>query len=58
VACNNEQAFKLKEVKANSPVLSFVKNKVFSKFILNKKIMKLFIIWKGLTKHEAENYLT
>ena len=53
-----EITFKLKEVKANSPVLSFVKNKIFGKFILNKKIMKIFIIWKGLTKREAENYLT
>jgi hypothetical protein len=55
---NKESDFKLKKVKANSPLLSFVKNKIFSKFILNKKIMRLFIFWKGLTKQEAENYLT
>jgi len=55
---NNESDYKLKKVKANSPMLSFVKNKIFGKFILNKKIMRLFIIWKGLTKQEAENYLT
>ena len=55
---NKESDFKLKKVKANSPLLSFVKNKIFGKFILNKKIMRLFIFWKGLTKQEAENYLT
>ena len=55
---NKESDFKLKKVKANSPMLSFVKNKIFGKFILNKNIMRLFIICKGLTKQETENYST
>ncbi len=52
-----ENSFELKKIKSSSSISSFLKNKVFAKFILNKKIMKHFLIWKGLSKPEAENYL-
>ena len=35
----------------------FIKSRLFAKFILNKKIMRRFLIWKGLTKEEAKDYL-
>ncbi|MGG7033612.1 MAG: glycosyltransferase family A protein [Flavobacterium sp.] len=49
--------FKLHPFKKQAFWGNFIKNKLFAKFILNKKIMKLFLIWKGLSKQEAENYL-
>ena len=49
--------FKLKPMKSSPKWLYIVKSKVFGKFILNKKIMKYFLIWKGLSKEEASDYL-
>lgn len=49
--------FLLQPTKSNSKWFYFIKSKVFGKFILNKKILKYFLIWKGLSKHEAFNYL-
>jgi hypothetical protein len=53
-----ESNFELKKVKSGTLFSHFVKNKLFAKLILNKKIMRYFLIWKGLSKQEAENYLT
>jgi hypothetical protein len=50
--------FELKPIQQSSKLTYFIKNKLFAKFILNKKIMKYFLIWKGLRKEEAKNYLT
>lgn len=52
-----EVDFKLKSVKASSKWLYIIKSKIFGKIILNKKIMKHFLIWKGLSKEGASNYL-
>jgi len=49
--------FKLKSIGSSSKWLYTVKSKVFCKFILNKKIMKYFLIFKGLPSKDAENYL-
>ncbi|UPZ16043.1 glycosyltransferase [Flavobacterium humidisoli] len=54
---NTEIDFKLKSIEASSKWLFILKSKVFGKFILNKKIMKYFLRWKGLSKEEASNYL-
>jgi len=54
---NIEANFNLKSVRASSKWLYFLKSKIFGKFILNKKIMRYFLIWKGLSKEEARNYL-
>jgi hypothetical protein len=53
-----ENNFELKSIEPSSKLSYFVKNKLFGKFILNKKIMMYFLIWKGLDKEEAKNYLT
>jgi hypothetical protein len=50
--------FELKPIQSSSKLAYFVKSKLFGKFILNKKIMKYYLIWKGLSKEEAKNYLT
>ncbi|MET3028162.1 glycosyltransferase family 2 protein [Flavobacterium sp. UW10123] len=50
--------FKLKPVQASSKWLYIIKTKFFGKVILNKKIMKYFLRWKGLSKEDARNYLT
>ncbi|OOV20681.1 glycosyltransferase family 2 protein [Flavobacterium sp. LM4] len=42
----------------NSNLSYFIKSRLFSKFILNKKIMPYFFIYKGLSKSEAKEYLT
>lgn len=56
---NNERSdFDLKPIQSSSKLAYFVKSKLFGKFILNKKIMKSYLIWKGLSKEEAKNYLT
>lgn len=47
----------LKGKPSNSKALYFIKNRLFAKFILNKKVMRYFIIWKGLSKVEAKEYL-
>ena len=50
-------AFKLETNPSNAKWLYYLKTKLFGKFILNKKIMAFFLIWKGLSKEEAKNYL-
>lgn len=56
---NNEGTdFKLKPIQSSSKLAYFVKSKLFGKFILNKNVMRYFLIWKGLSKEEAKNYLT
>lgn len=55
---NNEVTdFELKPVQSSSKLAYFVKSKLFAKLILNKKIMPYFLIWKGLSREEARNYL-
>ena len=55
---NGEECnFELKPIQSSSKLSYFVKSKLFGKFILNKKIMRYFIIWKGLSNEEAKNYL-
>ncbi|MFC0776722.1 glycosyltransferase family A protein [Flavobacterium sp. HJSW_4] len=49
--------FELKSIGSSPKWLYIVKNKAFGKFILNKKIMKYFLIFKGLPSKDAENYL-
>ncbi|MDR6846420.1 glycosyltransferase [Flavobacterium granuli] len=50
--------FELKPIQSSSKLAYFVKSKLFAKLILNKKIMQYFLIWKGLSKEEAKNYIT
>jgi hypothetical protein len=50
--------FELKPIQPSSKLAYFVKSKLFSKLILNKKVMRYFLIWKGLSKEESKNYLT
>lgn len=52
-----ENNFELKKAKSGSYFSYLVKNKLFAKIILNKKIMKYYLIWKGLSKEEARVYL-
>jgi hypothetical protein len=52
-----ESNFELKDTKSSSFFLNFIKNKLFGKFILNKKIMKYYLIWKGMSKKQAKVYL-
>jgi hypothetical protein len=52
-----ESDFVLKKVKSGSLFFNFIKNKLFSKFILNKKIIRYFLVWKGLSREEAKTYL-
>lgn len=55
---NDEKCtFELKPIQSSSRLAYFVKSKLFDKFILNKKIMKYYLICKGLSKEEAKNYL-
>ncbi|PZX92459.1 glycosyltransferase family 2 protein [Flavobacterium aquariorum] len=54
---NKKCTFELKPLRFNSKLAYFVKSKLFSKLILNKKVMRYFLIWKGLSKEEAKNYL-
>ena len=53
-----ESNFELVKIKSGTSFSSFIKNKLFAKFILNKKVMRYFLIWKGLKKQEAKEYLT
>lgn len=56
---NNEGSdFELKPIRSSSKLVYFVKSKLFAKLILNKKIMRYFLIWKGLDIEGAKNYLT
>ncbi|WP_268847682.1 glycosyltransferase family A protein [Flavobacterium aestivum] len=50
--------FELKKIPVGSKWSYFIKSKLFGKFILNKKVMRYFLIWKGLDKEDAKNYLT
>jgi hypothetical protein len=50
--------FKLQPIQPSSKLAYFIKSRLFAKFILNKKIMRYFLRWKGLTKQEAKEYLT
>jgi len=52
-----ESSFQLKLVNPSSKWSYYIKSKFFAKFMLNKKIMKYYLIWKGLSKEEANNYL-
>lgn len=52
-----EDDFVLKPTNLGSNWTYIFKSKIFGKFILNKKIMKYFLLWKGLSKDEARNYL-
>ncbi len=52
-----ESSFALDPIPSGSKLAYFVKSKLFAKFILNKKIMQYFLIWKGLSKEEAKVYL-
>jgi uncharacterized protein CbrC (UPF0167 family) len=54
---NTESNFELKKTKSGSLFSYFIKNKLFGKLILNKKVMRYFLIWKGLSKEESESYL-
>lgn len=49
--------FELKPIQSSSKLSYFVKSRLFAKLILNKKIMRYFLIWKGLSTEEAKNYL-
>ncbi|PIF31372.1 glycosyl transferase family 2 [Flavobacterium sp. 9] len=54
---HKEYTGELKSIKSESSFSYFIKSRLFAKFILNKKIMKYFLIWKGLSKQEAVTYL-
>ncbi len=54
---NKNVSFELQKIKPESKFSYFIKSKLFGKFILTKKIMRLFLMWKGLTKQEAQNYI-
>lgn len=55
---NTISDFQLKPIRPSSKLAYFLKSRLFAKIILNKKIMRYFLIWKGLTREEAKNYLT
>lgn len=52
-----ESTFELVKIKSGTSFSNFIKNKLFAKLILNKKIMPYFLIWKGLSKEESKMYL-
>lgn len=54
---DKEIDFKLKPIASSPKWLYIIKTKVFGKIILNKKMMRYFIRWKGLSKEEVSNYL-
>lgn len=49
--------FKLVPYLPDGKWVYYLKTKLFGKFILNKKMMSFFLIWKGLSKEESKNYL-
>lgn len=57
---NNDEVLpiQLNSRRKNSKFINFIKNKIFGKFILNKKLMPYFLMYKGLSKSEAKEYLT
>jgi glycosyltransferase involved in cell wall biosynthesis len=54
---NKDSNFKPQPIKPNSQIAYFIKSRLFAKMILNKKIMRYFLRWKGLTKQDAKDYL-
>lgn len=52
-----ENNFILKPIKSESKLSYLIKSKAFGKFILNKRILKHVLVWKGLSRYEASNYL-
>jgi Glycosyl transferase family 2 len=44
-------------IKSSTKWSYWIKTKVFSKLIFNKKMFKYFLIWKGLSKKEVKKYL-
>ncbi len=53
----NKFVFENKSYKKPSKFSNFIVNKLFSKFILNKKIFVRFLLWKGLSKSAISDYL-
>lgn len=53
-----ESTFELVKIKSGTSFSSYIKNKLFVKLILNKKLMRCYLEWKGLTREEAKEYLT
>ena len=45
------------KIRGNSFKFFFV-NKVYSKILLKRKVLLYVLIWKGLTRKEAKEYLT
>lgn len=54
---NKECTFELKPMQSSSKFSYIIKSKLFAKIILNKKVMRYFLIWKGLSKAESKKYL-
>jgi hypothetical protein len=52
-----ESTFELVKIKSGTSFSNFIKNKLFAKLILNKKIMPYFLICKGLSQEESKKYL-
>lgn len=50
--------FKLESSQSNAKWVYYLKTKFFGKFILNKKILRYYLVCKGLTKKEAIEYLS
>ena len=54
---NTVSNFKLQPIQPSSKIAYFIKSRLFAKLILNKKIMRYFLRYKGLTKQEAKEYI-
>jgi hypothetical protein len=58
IAINNESlGFSLPESKRTSRLMIFIQNKVFAKFLFNKKYFKYFLLQKGLSKQAKNHYI-
>ncbi|SHG93023.1 glycosyltransferase family A protein [Flavobacterium defluvii] len=55
---NKNIDYNIKQITSKSNLSYFIKSKVFGKFILNKKILRCFLFFKGLTWNESKNYLS
>ena len=55
---SNKSDFEFKRIESCSQLAYFIKSRLFAKLILNKKIIRYFLILKGLSREEAKNYLT
>ena len=53
---NDFQSFYFKKNKNVSPIVYFVKNRLFVKFLSVKWMVKLFLKWKKLPKEMTEKY--